>query len=332
MRHLPALFALALIAAQPAAHAATPRSETIVAGASVTIGDVFDDAGTAASRLVLAAPEAGRSIVLDTATLSRLAANNGLNWHPVTGSEMTRVTRASETFAADVIADTALSELALEAPAAGHLSLQLDNPQLVLHAPVGSNASLSFSSLGLDNSRQRVTGMVQLKAGDKLLAQAPLAGRIVSMADIPVVTRPMRRDEVIRVQDIRWQSINLATTGSGLSVDAQDLIGKSPRTALRPGVPVRMADLLTPPVVIRGSQVTLLYEVGTLTITAQGRALADAAIGESVRVVNTTSSRTIEGVAQSSGVVRVGPAPQSAARADASADLAPAPDNLMFTN
>ncbi len=59
-----------------------------------------------------------------------------------------------------------------------------------------------------------------------------------------------------------------------------------------------------PKLVRRGQPVTLAVRSGTLTITAQGRALADGREGDFVRVV-TSANRTVEGIVEASGAVRV---------------------------
>ncbi len=73
--------ALALCLAGPAL-AGTPvtlKSE-ITAQGRVTLGDLFENAGAAAKIAVAAAPPAGGSVMLDAATVQRLAAANGLSW------------------------------------------------------------------------------------------------------------------------------------------------------------------------------------------------------------------------------------------------------------
>lgn len=64
------------------------------------------------------------------------------------------------------------------------------------------------------------------------------------------------------------------------------------------------ADAPKSKLVRRGQSVTLAIRSGTLTITAQGRALADGREGDPVRVV-TPSNRTVEGVVEATGTVRL---------------------------
>lgn len=75
-------------------------------------------------------------------------------------------------------------------------------------------------------------------------------------------------------------------------------------TAADLGLEQSQANVPKPKLVRRGEPVTLAVRSGTLTITAQGRALADGREGDLVRVV-TPSSRTVEGTVDAAGTVRI---------------------------
>ena len=49
----------------------------------------------------------------------------------------------------------------------------------------------------------------------------------------------------------------------------------------------------------------MIVERGALRITARGRALSDAAAGETVRVINLQSNKTVEGLVQPNGDILV---------------------------
>lgn len=84
-----------------------------------------------------------------------------------------------------------------------------------------------------------------------------------------------------------------ALTGALLQLTAADL-----------GLNPQPSDTMEPRLVRRGQPVTLAVRSGVLTITAQGRALADGRKGDVVRVV-TPFSRTTEGIVEGAGTVRV---------------------------
>lgn len=80
--------------------------------------------------------------------------------------------------------------------------------------------------------------------------------------------------------------------------------GGDPLSPSDPAPGRRTADERPAKPVRRGQPVMLKVAGGALTITAQGKALADGDIGDVVRVV-TSSSRTLEGVVESAGTVRI---------------------------
>lgn len=232
-----------------------------------------------------------------------------------------KIERASQRFDAARIAEGVAATLTLPAAAIGETSVQLDNPQLSLHAPLDIPAELTFSSLTLDATGKRFSGLAQIKSGEQIISQSAIAGRVVTSIEVPVLTRPMRRDEIITGTDIAWQGMELSAGNNGIIFSAEDIIGKMARSGLRPGVPLRTADLIAAPAVKRGRQVTMIYQSGRMTITTQGRALGDAVVGEPVRVVNLRSSRTIEGIAEALDVVRIGPAPVTTGMAAAPSSI-----------
>ena len=70
-------------------------------------------------------------------------------------------------------------------------------------------------------------------------------------------------------------------------------------------MPVRTYDLIRAQIVKRGEPVTIAVRSGALSITAQGKALASGAQGDAVRVVNLATNRTLDGVVDAPGIVRI---------------------------
>lgn len=77
------------------------------------------------------------------------------------------------------------------------------------------------------------------------------------------------------------------------------------RRALAPGQVLAPQDLAPARVVRRGDMVQLVRRVGGLEVRADGKALADAARGERVRVENSGSKRIVEGRASGPGRVEM---------------------------
>lgn len=315
------LLALGLISAP--VDAATLRSTTEVSGDRITLGDVFADIGNSASTIITNAPAPGQTLVLDARTLAGLARNFHIDWQPQSSFDTATLRRASQKFGAEDIGQAVIATLpASPNDQLGVRTAKLDNPQIELDAPVDSNARLTVGNLSLDPNSQRFSATIKVDDGNHTYAQTLISGRITTIAQVPVLTRPLRRGDLISASDISWQDLELGPGSAQIIVSAEDVIGRTPRQNLRAGVPLRGFDLTAPTAVARGSQVTMIFQSGNLQITTQGRALADAAMGEAVRVVNLMSSRTVEGRVEAMGVVRVGPAPAAAtALATAPADV-----------
>lgn len=83
------------------------------------------------------------------------------------------------------------------------------------------------------------------------------------------------------------------------------LVGKETRRFLPAGAAVSPADLRARLLVRRNKPVRMAFVKGPLIITAEGRALADGALGETVRVMNLTSKAAVDGVVVNEGMVEV---------------------------
>jgi flagella basal body P-ring formation protein FlgA len=77
------------------------------------------------------------------------------------------------------------------------------------------------------------------------------------------------------------------------------------RRPLRDGQMLRLSDVTMAAAIRRGSMVTLLVATENMTLTAQGRALEDAALGQPIRVVNTMSNKQLTGIVQDGTTVAI---------------------------
>ncbi|MBT9385859.1 flagellar basal body P-ring formation protein FlgA [Pseudooceanicola sp. CBS1P-1] len=128
-----------------------------------------------------------------------------------------------------------------------------------------------------------------------LLAAGP------AQADTVIAARNLRPQSVVGPGDLILQEGSLPGAYESLT----GLVGMEARVTLYAGRPVRPGDLGPPALVERNGLVSLVYDRGGLSITAEGRALDRAGVGEMVRVMNLASRLTVSGVVQPDGSVRV---------------------------
>ncbi|WP_114955043.1 flagellar basal body P-ring formation chaperone FlgA [Sphingosinicella terrae] len=120
--------------------------------------------------------------------------------------------------------------------------------------------------------------------------------------EAPVLARTIERGEQIAADDFAVEERSAAQARGALPIEAA--AGMEANRRLSAGNVVRSGDVIAPRLVRRGEPVTIYVRSGGLTITASGRALGSAGAGEAVRVVASTN-RTLDGVVEGSGAVRV---------------------------
>lgn len=122
-----------------------------------------------------------------------------------------------------------------------------------------------------------------------------------------VLRRAVGRGETLAVSDVVAQRRELPGLGSPFVSRTEDLAGRLTRRPLPEGTAVTADALNVPLLIKRGQQVTLIAQSSGFEVRAPGKALADAAARQRVRVQNLNSLKVIEGIADNDGIVRVSP-------------------------
>lgn len=134
-----------------------------------------------------------------------------------------------------------------------------------------------------------------------LLLCLSIAGQ--ANADSVVASHTIRSKAILTAQDIELVPDRLP----GALDTPADAIGMEARVPLYAGRAIRAEDLAAPAVIERNQIIPLVFDHGGLAITAEGRSLARAAIGEQVKVMNLQSRSTVMGIVDPLGRVIVGP-------------------------
>ena len=121
--------------------------------------------------------------------------------------------------------------------------------------------------------------------------------------EAPVLDRTIERGEILSSDDFTTGSLPPSQARGAMSADAAT--GMEASRHLRAGAIVRASDVMTPRLVRRGEPVTIHIRSGGLTISTAGRALANGAMGDLVRVVANSTNRTLDAEVEGSGSVRV---------------------------
>ena len=243
----------ALLVASPAfAGPVTLKSNPVDHDGQVTLGDIFDGAGSASG--VVVASRAGPSVVFEAGQLQAIASRAGLQWANPQG--LRRV--------------------------------------VVRHAALAPGGAATAATV------------------------TPAVAQRGATVEVLTYARNLAAGDVVQPEDVIWSTVQAHLAQGGSPADAEQVIGLSARRALRAGAVVGARDLVSPRVIARNDMVEVAFVAGGVILTVTGRATRDAAVGEPVPVLNTTSGRTIDAVASGPGQARAG----AGSRAQASTQFA----------
>jgi flagella basal body P-ring formation protein FlgA len=129
--------------------------------------------------------------------------------------------------------------------------------------------------------------------------------QIKVMQPMVVVARPVSGNHVLTEQDLRIEQRDIGSLRQGYMTNIAAVVGQQAKYSLGLGTVVQKNHLRPLNVVKRGESIVLVASAGTMEVRMQGTAMADAGVGDRVRVKNLSSERVVEGVVDAPGVVRV---------------------------
>ena len=275
------------------------RAHVLVDGPMVTLGDLFDNVGERANVQILHAPPPGTHITVDTDWLTRVALQNNVPWKPRDLFDEAVIERTGLTIGRDQI--SAAVQAALEsrgAPADSTVDLESRTQQMIV--ATDQSAQLAVRDLFYDRAANRFSATIV--AGESKLM---VAGKLYPTVEVPVLTHTVARGETVLAQDISMVRMRQDQLRPATITDPGAIVGMAAKVPLRVNVPVGEADLQRPLAVSRGAMVNLVLNYNGMALTAQGRAIDQGSLGDTIRVTNTHSNLTVEGVVDGTNRVRV---------------------------
>ncbi|MBL8672374.1 MAG: flagellar basal body P-ring formation protein FlgA [Alphaproteobacteria bacterium] len=285
-----------------AASDVTLRTQVEVAGDVIRLGDLFEGLADNADVAVARAPEPGASVGFEANYLAQLSLRYKIGWRPDSRFERVVVTRRSTAIDQDAIAYALRSAFAREG-LSSELDVTFDGSQRTVHVPAGQGSALTVERLAVDRASGRFTATLSVAGTHRIQS----SGRVIEMVKVPVLADRLGPEDVIRATNLRWVTLRMDRLQGDIVTDADTLIGMSPRRGLTPGTPLRANDVRPTIVVKKNSVVGMVFKTPYMTLSAQGRALEDGAQGDTIRVINTATQRTVHAQVSGPGQVKIFP-------------------------
>ncbi|MBL4646044.1 MAG: flagellar basal body P-ring formation protein FlgA [Rhizobiales bacterium] len=291
---------------------ATLKPLVVVASEIITLGDLFIDAGMHSETAVFRSPDLGKSGRVDANVVALAAARAGLSKLDLAGIQQVEVTRSAIMITAEDITALLQTQIASRLTIANAIDIDINysDPIWAIPADELSPTPLRIVSLNLSTplasqgGLSRFDVLLVIDQGNREQKQR-LRGTARAMAQVAVLTRQIRRGEVIKRGDIEISRLPLSRVRRLEVALASELIGFEARRAMRAGVPLSASDVRAPTLISRNDRVVISLQSGRLRISAQGRAVEDGALGDTISVINSQSKRTIDAIVIGRGQVRL---------------------------
>jgi flagella basal body P-ring formation protein FlgA len=283
------------------------RASVTISGDVVRIGDLIDNAGTAAQIAVYRAPDLGTTGTLPTAqVLSVLRAHQviGVDTRELRQIQVTRLARSLDARDIELQVAHALEHRSGLGDAA-NLSLTFDRDLQDLRLDASNTGALQPVSARYEPRSSRFDVTFEI-ANDNVATPTRLrfTGTAIETVEAAVLARNIERNEVIKASDVLMERRPKADVGNDAA--ARDrAVGMQARRQLRAGQALKTADLAKPDLVQRDQNVTLIYESAGLYLTIRGKAQDNGTEGDVVSVVNLQSKRVVSGTVIGRGQVSV---------------------------
>lgn len=288
-----------------AADQARPRlkSEVVVTGDLVRIGDLVENAGIVADVPIFRSPDLG-----STGSVPAEAVIEAVRAHAIVGLdpgdvENVTVTRATRTIDADeireIITEALAARYSLGPP--DNIAVTLERTPQPIHVEPSLTQEPHVARLTYDARSTRFHASVTMPGRRALW----LTGHAQPMADVVTLVRPLARGEVIQASDLTIERRPRRRVARDAIAGADEAVGLAARNNLQAGSLLHAADLMKPELVRRNEAVTLVYQAPGLSLTMRGKAVDSGARGDSISVLNEQSRRTVQGVVVGPGRVLV---------------------------
>lgn len=282
------------------------KSEARVENDVVLLGDLIEGAGAKASLALFRAPGPGETGTIQAARVASAAREAGLGEIDFNGLAQIVVVRpgrqASRAEVDAVLAEAIGERVGL--PAAD-LAFLIDLMPSLPVSPKG-RADLAVTDLWVDRANRRFAlNLVTLSASGRRSAPVRLVGSYYETALVPILTRNIERGDALRADDVSLERRDKTLLAGDPALDPATLPGMAAKRALKAGTLLRDGDLSRPVLVERGSQVTMVYQSGGLSLSLKAKAMDSGGLGETVSIQNPASKRIVQGTVMAQGLVKV---------------------------
>lgn len=308
------VLALPAQAADEIIAAPTLRASVTVTSDVVRVGDLIDNAGSAALIPVYRSPDLGTTGALPVAqVLGVLRAKQviGVMTGDIREVQVTRLARTLANKDLETAVASAL-ERRFGLGEAANITVTFDRGVSDMRLDASNTGALQPGATRYDARSGRFDVAFEVSNDNNPTpTKLRFTGTAIETVEVAVLTRDIDRADLLKSSDIALERRPKAEV-TGEPASRERSIGMQLRRPMRAGTPIRVADIVKPDFVQRDQSVTVIYQVPGIYLTTRGKAIESGAEGDTVSVLNLQTKRTLTGIVTGRGQVTVQGASQSA--------------------
>lgn len=288
----------AQVAAQPNPERPSLKSEAIISGDIVRIGDLVEHAGIVASVPIFRAPDLGYTGTVSADTVLEAVRKHALIGVDAGDVRDVVVTRASRTIPANELEDAISRTLSTryDLGPSKDIVINFARDMRAIYVDPSAKGELRVTHIDFDVRSGRFDAAIEIPAGTSKRSTVQLSGRATATIEVATAARTLDRGAVLKEADILMERRPRTDVGRDVITKRDQAVGLAARSGLQPGRPIRTTELMKPDLVQRNETVTLVYEVPGVVLTIRGKAAEGGAEGDVINVLNEQSKRTVQGV------------------------------------
>lgn len=281
------------------------RGNIEISSGHITLGDLFDNAGAKAKTVVQPAPAPGKSLEFPISRLRALASDFELAWRSPTFQGPVVIHRRGVRLFPEHVR-RALSNELTRLGIRGNWTIEPNGlPDNVwLPAEMAEPGQLPIHGFMFDQRRGRFSAMLKVPIARGMSRNLRLAGKAYEMVNVVALKRSVSRGSVLRKRDLTLRLYRANRIRNSVYSNIAEVVGLQARRPLGTGELIQTRDLQPMIAVRKGAMVTILVRTPSMTLSTIGRALANAAVGDVIPILNEQSKRTIKATVLSNDTVR----------------------------
>lgn len=283
------------------------KSEAIIHGDIVRIGDLIENCGVVANVPIFRAPDLGY-----TGSVSVDAVLNAIRDHALVGIDTAGLSKVVVTRATRTVPVTDIEELIARTLSARFdlgdskdITVNLGHDMRSIYVDPLSVGEPRVTHIDYDTRSTRFDATIEIPSESTKRSVLRITGRAIPTLEVVTIGRTVERGNILKDADIVMERRPRSEVGRDTITKRSEVIGMAARGAMQGGRPLRAADLMKPDLVLRNQAVTLVYEAPGMVLTIRGKANEGGAEGDVISVLNEQSKRVVQGMIIGPGRVAV---------------------------